>query len=89
MLVPALLVVASMVLRPQGLMGAHITCLEMMYTIQVIILLGNNALPHLDLLEHLLVRAVDDVDVEGATRCADDDVALQTLLSAYSPSAPR
>ena len=54
MLVPALLVVSSMVLRPMGLMEAHITCLEMMYTIQCIIMLGNRALPHLDLLEQLL-----------------------------------
>jgi hypothetical protein len=54
MLVPALLVVSSMVLRPQGLMEAHTTCLEMMYTIQVIIMFGNSALPHLDLLEQLL-----------------------------------
>ena len=30
MLVPALLVVSSMVLRPMGLMEAHITCLEML-----------------------------------------------------------
>ena len=54
MLVPALLVVSSMVLRPQGLMEAHITCLEMMYTIQCLIMPGNTALPHLDFLEQLL-----------------------------------
>ena len=54
MLVPGLLVVSSMVLQPTDTMGAHVMCLQMMYTIQCLILAGNDALPYLTLLDDLL-----------------------------------
>ena len=69
MLVPGLLVVSSMVLQPTDTMGAHVMCLQMMYTIQVLILAGNNALPYLTLLDDLL-DAHHDLFMTLYPRCA-------------------
>jgi hypothetical protein len=45
---------ADMVLEPAGIMPAHVLCLRFLYTIQVIIMSGDEACRHIDRLDDLL-----------------------------------
>ena len=45
---------ADMALEPARLMPAHVLCLRLLYTIQVIILSGDEACDHIDRLEDIL-----------------------------------
>jgi len=71
---------ADMVLEPAGIMPGHVLCLRFLYTIQVIIMLGDEACNHIDRFEDLL-SAHHTLYMQLYSRCAKPKLHYMRMLA--------